>query len=88
MTEGKYFLIRARSSHNIFICLVRNAYIDNNRGWYYGYKLVLMIVIFGETYNSDLMNVPAENLSFMREIYYLMNITLITRVNALSAIRL
>ena len=29
-----------------------------------------MIVIFGETYNSYLMNVPTQIVSFMREIYY------------------
>ena len=33
------------------------------------YKLVLMIVSFGETYNSDLMNVQAQNMIFLREIY-------------------
>ena len=40
------------------------------------YKLVLMIVIFGETYNSDLINVSAQNVSCMREIYNLMKNTL------------
>ena len=35
------------------------------------YKLVLMIVVFCETYDSDLINVPAQNVSYMymREIY-------------------
>ena len=33
----------------------------------YMYKLVLMIVTFCETYNSDLINVPAQNVSY--EIY-------------------
>ena len=35
----------------------------------YMYKSVLMIVIFGETHNSDLMNVSAQNVSFIRKIY-------------------
>ena len=43
------------------------------------YKSVLMIVIFGETYNSDLMNVSAQNVSFMRKIYYLVKNTLIVK---------
>ena len=51
------------------------------------YKLVLMIVcvcgffffFFGETYNSDLINVPAQNVSYMREIYKLMKNTLIVK---------
>ena len=38
-----------------------------------------MIVIFGETYNSDLMNVSVQNMSFMWEIYYLVKNTLIVR---------
>ena len=40
------------------------------------YKLVLMIVIFCETYNSDLINVPAQIVSHMREVYYFMKKTL------------
>ena len=43
------------------------------------FKLVLMIVIFGETYNSDLMNVPAQNVSYMRKIYYLIKNILIAK---------
>ena len=43
------------------------------------YKLVLMIVFFCETYNSELINVPAQIVSYMREIYYLMKNTLIVK---------
>ena len=43
------------------------------------YKLVLMIVVFCETYNSDLINVPAQIVSYMRETYYLMKNTLIVK---------
>ena len=38
-----------------------------------------MIVFFCETYNSDLINVPAQIVSYMREIYYLMKNTLIVK---------
>ena len=38
------------------------------------YKLVFMIVILEEPH-SDLMNVSAQNVSFMREIYYLVKNT-------------
>ena len=44
------------------------------------YKLVLMIVVFFcETYNTDLINVPAQIVSYMPEIYYLMKNTLIVK---------
>ena len=43
------------------------------------YKLVLMIVFFCETYNSELINVKAQIVSYMREIYYLMKNTLIVK---------
>ena len=45
------------------------------------YKLLFMIVISCETYNSDLMKVSAQNVSFMREIYYLVKKTLIVKRN-------
>ena len=32
-----------------------------------------------ETYISDLMNAPAQNVSYMKEIYYLMKNTLIVK---------
>ena len=43
------------------------------------YNLVLMIVFFCETFNSDLINVPAQIVSYMREIYYFMKNTLIVK---------
>ena len=43
------------------------------------YKLVLMTVVFYETYNSDLINVPAQIVSYMWEIYYLMKNTSIVK---------
>ena len=52
------------------------------------YKLVLMIVgFFCETYNSDLINVPAQIVSYMREIYYLMKNTLIVKQLKAHAIK-
>ena len=38
-----------------------------------------MIVVFCETYNSDLINVPAQIVSYMREIYYLIKNALIVK---------
>ena len=43
------------------------------------FKLVLMIVVFCETYNSDLINVPAQIVSYMMEIYYFMKNTLVVK---------
>ena len=45
------------------------------------YKSVLMIVILVKHiwYNSDLINVSEQNVSFMLEIYYLMKNTMIVK---------
>ena len=57
------------------------------------YKLVLMIVVlvlmivgfFCETYDSDLINVPAQNVSYMREICYLIKNTLIVKKKSMNS---
>ena len=48
------------------------------------YKGVLMIVVFFlcETYNSDLINVPAQIVSYMRKIYYLKNTLIVKQLKA------
>ena len=48
------------------------------------FKLVLMIVIFGDINNSVLMNVSAQNVSFMREIYFFVKKTLIVKKKKLN----
>ena len=39
----------------------------------------MIVGFFCETYNSDLINVPAQIVSYMRETYYVMKNTLIVK---------